>query len=916
MRYFVRSTHHMNHLYAPALAGLLLFSSTAFRTGAPPDGRAADGPSKEAVIPGDLLVMLMPGARAATIAQDLRLADGVPTGLRVEREVSAPMRIWLLHFDPGTVEQERMLALVRRHPAVMLAQNDHPVEFRAVPNDPQYGQQWHHARIQSPQAWDVSTGGTTATGDSIVVCVVEGANLLHPDLAANRWINHAEIPANGIDDDGNGYVDDHRGWSPVTGNDNAYSGNHGTQVAGMVGARGNNGVGMVGANWNVKIMPVTVGSLTQANVIASYTYPLVMRRRYNASGGAQGAFVVATNSSWGIDNANPANYPLWCAMYDTLGAAGILNCASTSNSDVNVDVVGDMPTACSSPYMISVTATNNNDMRTFSGYGATTIDVGAPGENVYTTTGTSAYGSTSGTSFAGPLTAGVIALLYSAPCPDLMELVDGDPAEGALYIRQQLFAGVDVGGNLPGQTVTGGRINANNSMQLVMQGCGAYCAPPTPPTINTDGPTAVNATWTGAPGETFDLRYRPTGSGTWTEVPGLATGQLSLGSLASCTTYEFQLLRHCTPELQSTWSAPVQWVHPACCTPVTVVALADRYGSETTWSVVGGGTTHASGGPYTNAGANGTYPQPSVPLCLPPGCYELIVADSYGDGLCCAYGEGYVRVESAAGAILATTPASGFSSVTIPFCIVAPQVQLNARVFLGGPFAAPMMSDALRSGGLIPVNEPYSAAGWPVVNGGGESIGTGVLAITGANAIVDWVRIELRDAGTPSTIVAVRHALVQRDGDIVDAMDGTSPIRLDAAPGEHHVVVRHRNHLGCMTATPIALSATPATLDLTTAATPTWGTAARMPVGTVLVLWAGDVNADHQLRYIGAANDRDAVLTTIGGSAPTATLEGYHAADVNMDGIVRYTGGANDRDPVLVNIGGGAPTAVRDGQVP
>ena len=310
-----------------------------------------------------------------------------------------------------------MLDAVKKHPMVMMAQNDVPVTYRALPNDPGIAQQWHHAKIQTPQAWDVTTGGRTATGDSIVVCVVEGANMLHADLVGNRWLNHAEIPGNGIDDDGNGYVDDHRGWNPAGGNDAAYSGSHGTQVAGMIGAKGNNGSGGVGANWNVKIMPVTVGSLTQANVIASYTYPLVMRRRYNRSGGTQGAFVVATNSSWGIDNGNPASYPLWCAMYDTLGAAGILNCGSTSNSAVNVDVVGDMPTACSSPFMVSVTATNSNDVRTFSGYGATTIDVGAPGENVYTTSGTTSgstgFGSTSGTSFAGPLTAGVIALLYS-----------------------------------------------------------------------------------------------------------------------------------------------------------------------------------------------------------------------------------------------------------------------------------------------------------------------------------------------------------------------------------------------------------------------------------------------------------------------------------------------------------------------
>jgi subtilisin family serine protease len=141
-----------------------------------------------------------------------------------------------------------------------------------------------------------------------------------------------------------------------------------------------------------------------------------MRRLYNETDGEKGAFVVATNASWGINGGEPADSPLWCAMYDSLGAQGVLNCGATANNNVDVDVVGDLPTACPSDFMISVTATNIDDMRTFSAYGATTIDVGAPGDNVYTTSISGGYGTTSGTSFASPLTAGVIGLLYSAPC--------------------------------------------------------------------------------------------------------------------------------------------------------------------------------------------------------------------------------------------------------------------------------------------------------------------------------------------------------------------------------------------------------------------------------------------------------------------------------------------------------------------
>ncbi len=517
-------------------------------------------------IPGDILVMLTPAGRADAIAADLRVLEGVETGLHVDHEASAPMRIWLLKFTPGTVSQDRMLRAVQQHPMVIMAQNDHPVTFRATPNDPQYNQQWHHPKIQSPQAWDVTTGGVTANGDTIVVCVVEGANMMHTDLVANRWLNHAEIPGNGIDDDGNGYVDDHRGWSPGGNNDNVYAGNvgHGTQVAGMVGAKGNNSVGVAGANWDVKIMPVTVGSLSQANVIASYTYPLVMRRLYHQSGGAQGAFVVATNASWGIDAANPNSYPLWCAMYDTLGTAGILNCGATTNSPLNVDVQGDMPTACPSPFMVSVTATNSNDMRTFSGYGATTIDVGAPGENVYTTSGSSGYGSTSGTSFASPLTAGVIGLLYSAPCESLAALALADPEAAAMYVREQLFAGVDQVGNLPGNTVTGGRINANNSMQLIMEACAACPAPLSVAAVPSGGSSAT-VSWTSNAGGPFTLRHRAVGTGTWITVPGIDGLSHVVAGIDLCVANEFEVSADCGEE-ESAFSAP------AVLSPVLAVA--------------------------------------------------------------------------------------------------------------------------------------------------------------------------------------------------------------------------------------------------------------------------------------------------------------------------------------------------------
>jgi hypothetical protein len=509
-----------------------------------PFAAQAQGP---AYIPGDILLMLHEGGSADVVARDLHTVNGIATGLHVAEEVSAPMRAWLLRFDPEAITNAQMLRAVQNHPQVQMAQRNHYVYERNVPNDPQYGQQWHHQNINSEGAWEISTGGVTATGDTIVVCIIERADVTHPDNLANAWFNHAEIPNNDIDDDGNGYVDDFRGWNPPGNDDNVYNGGHGTQVAGMIGAVGNNNLGVVGANWNVKMMVVNYGGTSESAVVAAYTYPLVMRRRYNASGGQQGAFVVATNASWGINNGQPSNSPLWCAMYDTLGTAGILNCGSTSNSNVNVDVVGDLPTACPSDFMISVTATNTADNRTFSAYGLTTIDVGAPGDNVRTTSQGGGYGATSGTSFASPLTAGVIGLLYSAPCPTMMSLVNSDPEEGARYIRQVLFEGVDIVGNLAGQTVTGGRINSGNSMQLIMNGCGT-CPAPYGGLATASGNGQAEFTWNALSNGPFNVRYRQVGAADWTEETGVANPSFVANILDPCIAYEFQVEMLCDGE--------------------------------------------------------------------------------------------------------------------------------------------------------------------------------------------------------------------------------------------------------------------------------------------------------------------------------------------------------------------------------
>ena len=245
-------------------------------------------------------------------------------------------------------------------------------------------------------------------------------------------------------------------------------------------------------------------------------------------------------------------------------------------------------------------------------------------------------------------------------------------------------------------------------------------------------------------------------------------------------------------------------------------------------------------------------------------------------------------------------------------------VAVNARVLLEGPYnvGTALMNDNMRALGLVPTTEPYTGLGYAHVGGGGETTSPAVLAITGSDAVVDWVVLELRDANNPSIVVATRSALLQRDGDVVDT-DGLSPVSLLIGQGEYHLAVRHRNHLGCMTEAPVHLSGGVATaVDFTLSTTPTYGTEACRVTGAVQLLWSGDVSFDGVVKYTGLSNDRDPILIEIGGTVPTNTVSGYHDTDVNLDGAVKYTGAGNDRDPILINVGGSVPTNVRLEQLP
>jgi hypothetical protein len=304
-----------------------------------------------------------------------------------------------------------------------------------------------------------------------------------------------------------------------------------------------------------------------------------MRQRYNETNGEEGAFVVATNSSWGIDFGQPEDSPLWCAYYDTLGVYGILNCGATINGNQNVDVVGDLPTACGSDYMISVTNMNHFDQKvTSAGYGSETIDLGAFGQGTWNVQAGGGYGGFGGTSGATPHVAGTIGLIYSLPCPGLIELANENPQAAADLVREAIFETVEPNASLEGITVTGGRLNVKQVMQYM---AAAYCSCPPPVAINVDVVDDISATleWNEIGSiETIDLEWRPEGSDEWQLEEGVMS-PFVLDGLDACTIYEYRLISFCDADT-SDYSLTGTILTDGCCENPEELAITST--TETT----------------------------------------------------------------------------------------------------------------------------------------------------------------------------------------------------------------------------------------------------------------------------------------------------------------------------------------------
>ncbi|MBU6340332.1 MAG: S8 family serine peptidase [Bacteroidetes bacterium] len=533
------------------------------------------------VVPGSYLVQILPGKDVSMVLQAWRLdASSV---LDVDT-ISPVLRIFSIHTRNKRALPAEALHFFAQNPDVIHFQANHVVEDRKAesvtnfePNDPLFSKQWHLQNSEIPgadvgalDAWNFSTGGVTPAGDSIVIAIIDaGFNVAHPDLSENCWKNGAEIPNDGLDNDQNGFIDDYNGWNVFSNKDVILGngGSHGTPIAGIIGARGNNGIGISGINWNAKMMLV-VGGNTEAYVLKAYDYILRTRKLYNATQGKSGAMVVAVNCSWGLNYGKPSDAPLWCAVLDSLGAAGILTVAATANLPINVDENGDLPTSCPSPYLISVTSLNKwNQKAAQAAWGPVNIDLGAYGAEVYSTSASGSYDYFDGTSFAAPQVSGALGLLYAAPCSELTAQAYSDPSGAALRARDLLLSNTIPTSGLQGLTASEGRLNVYSMMQGFQSQCNA-CEAPFSLKNAVQSTNEVGFSWLNPSNQEAFFELELQNQAGLVKTFTLNYPYLKLSGLDSCQWYTYRVRSMCIPDsLWSAWSYPSSFRTQGCCLP-------------------------------------------------------------------------------------------------------------------------------------------------------------------------------------------------------------------------------------------------------------------------------------------------------------------------------------------------------------
>ncbi|WP_158219697.1 S8 family serine peptidase [Ideonella sp. A 288] len=435
----MKTIHHLSLVAAAATLALLPLGTLSAAEARPVQARE--------FVQGELLVKFKSRVPAAERAS--RHARDGHRRLREFRNVGID------HVALAAGESmDAALQRYRANPDVEFAEPNFVLRAQATPLDPGFPQLWGlnntgqafgtpGADIKAPLAWNTTTGSAGV----VVMMIDSGFDHTHPDLAANAWVNAAEANGvAGIDDDGNGFVDDVHGIDVSNGDGDPMDDNgHGTHVAGVIGAVGNNNLGVVGVNWTVRLAACkTLNALGESSVAGAIACLEYTRALKNA-----GVNVVAANMSWG----GPGGFSQ--GLRDAISAQqDILFIASAGNLALNNDTNAFYPASYDLPNVIAVAATDRNDaLPAFSSYGRRSVHLGAPGVDVLSTFPGAQYISATGTSSSAAYVTGVAALLKAQ-----------DPTRDWRAIKNLILSGASPVTSLTGKTISGRRLDAANAV--------------------------------------------------------------------------------------------------------------------------------------------------------------------------------------------------------------------------------------------------------------------------------------------------------------------------------------------------------------------------------------------------------------------------------------------------------------------
>ena len=485
--------------------------------------KGAPVPGKPDAVPNELLVRFKPGRSLAAMT-----AIEARGNLRVVSSRKLSSIDWhVIKAAPGRSVKE-LVEEYRNSPDVVYAEPNyyrHAQQGQRLPNDTYFGQLWgmHNtgqtggtadADVDAPEAWD------TRTSSNIIVAVCDtGVDYNHPDLAANIWTNPGETPGNGVDDDGNGYIDDIRGWDCGSNDNNPIDPNgHGTHCAGTVGAVGDNGRGVVGVCWNVKIMVVKIadeqGSSADSMSMEGWAYAARMGAKViSYSFGGPGYSQATKEAIQGLERA------------------GVLFVTAAGNEGNDLAVTPAYPASYDNPNIITVAATDHNDqLADFSNYGVISADLAAPGVAIGSTVPNGGYEYKDGTSMSCPHVSGTAALIWAAA-----------PGESWAEIKAAILNGVEVLPSLQDKCVTAGRLNVKKALDLVGGGTRSILVGAPNGGEGFEAGMSVEVKWTASgggwqAGDKVKLEYSSNGGGAWNAILGAGSLNYNAGTFNWSTT--------------------------------------------------------------------------------------------------------------------------------------------------------------------------------------------------------------------------------------------------------------------------------------------------------------------------------------------------------------------------------------------